>query len=124
MVSVDERPQFRALDGTAAEPPMQPGLAARRAHDYNRHGSTILWAALEIGTGTIISDTCYPRHRHRECLRFLKNVAAASSGAELHVVLEPVDCGYLIMLRRAHLGLTPSTRNCLPSTRHSAGRRR
>ena len=83
-----------------------------------------MFPALEIGTGKITADACYPRHCHQEFLRFLKKVAAAYSGAELHIVLEPVDCGYLIMPWRAHFGLTPSTRNCLPSTRHSAGTRR
>ena len=68
--------------------PLRPGLAARRTHDYIRHGTTTLFAALEVATGKITADACYPRHRHQEFLRFLKKVAAAHPGAELHVVLD------------------------------------
>jgi hypothetical protein len=62
--------------------------AARRTHDYVRHGTTTLFAALEIATGKITADACYPRHRHQEFLRFLKKVAAAHPRADLHVVLD------------------------------------
>ena len=65
-----------------------PGLAARRTHDYKRHGTTTLFAALEVATGKITADACYPRHRHQEFLRFLKKVAAAHPGMDLHVVLD------------------------------------
>ena len=50
---------------------MQPGLPERRTHDYRRHGTTTLFAALEIATGKVTAAT-RPRHRHREFLRFLK----------------------------------------------------
>ena len=68
--------------------PLRPGLAARRTHDYKRHGTTTLFAALEIATGKITADACYPRHRHQEFLRFLKKVAAAHPAVDLHVVLD------------------------------------
>jgi transposase len=88
VVSVDEKSQVQALDRTAPMLPLRPGLAARRTHDYVRHGTTTLFAALEIATGKITADACYPRHRHQEFLRFLKKVAAAHPGADLHVVLD------------------------------------
>jgi transposase len=88
VVSVDEKSQIQALDRTAPMLPLRPGLAARRTYDYKRHGTTTLFAALEIATGKITADACYPRHRHQEFLRFLKKVAAAHPGMELHVVLD------------------------------------
>ena len=83
VVSVDEKSQVQALDRTAPMLPLRPGLAARRTHDYKRHGTTTLFAALEIATGKITADACYPRHRHQEFLRFLKKVAAAHPAAGL-----------------------------------------
>ena len=88
VVSVDEKSQVQALDRTAPMLPLRPGLAARRTHDYVRHGTTTLFAALEIATGKVTADACYPRHRHQEFLRFMKKVAAAHPGADLHVVLD------------------------------------
>jgi hypothetical protein len=70
--------QIQALDRTAPMLPLRPGLAARRTHDYKRHGTTTLFAALEIATGKITADACYPRHRHQEFLRFLKKAAAVT----------------------------------------------
>jgi len=88
VVSVDEKSQIQALDRTAPMLPLRPGLAACRTHDYARHGTTTLFAALEVATGKITADACYPRHRHQEFLRFLKKVAAAHPGTDLHVVLD------------------------------------
>jgi transposase len=88
VVSVDEKSQIQALDRTAPMLPLAPGLAARRTHDYKRHGTTTLFAALEVATGKITADACYPRHRHQEFLAFLKKVAAAHPGVQLHVVLD------------------------------------
>src|ERR1039458_2500931 len=88
VVSIDEKSQVQALDRTAPMLPLRPGLAARRTHDYKRHGTTTLFAALEIATGKITADACYPRHRHQEFLRFLKKAAAAHPGSDLHVVLD------------------------------------
>jgi transposase len=88
VVSVDEKSQIQALDRTAPMLPLRPGLAARRTHDYKRNGTTTLFAALEVATGKITADACYPRHRHQEFLRFLKKAAAAHPGTDLHVVLD------------------------------------
>ena len=88
VVSIDEKSQIQALDRTAPMLPLRPGLAERRTHDYRRNGTTTLFAALEVATGKITADACYPRHRHQEFLRFLKKVSAAHPGTDLHVVLD------------------------------------
>jgi transposase len=87
VVCVDEKPQIQALERTRPVLPMRPGIPERHTHDYIRHGTTALFAALEVATGTV-TDACYPRHRHGEFLRFLKKVAAAYPGEQLHVVCD------------------------------------
>ena len=66
---------------------MQPGHAEQRTHDYVRHGTTTLFAALEIATGKV-TGLCQQRHRHQEFLAFLKHVARAYPGQELHLVMD------------------------------------
>ncbi len=66
--------------------PLRPGLPARQSYDYKRNGTTTLFAALEVATGKITADACYPRHRHQEFLRFLKKAAAAHPAVDLHIV--------------------------------------
>src|SRR5205823_1772999 len=87
VLCVDEKSQIQALDRTAPMLPMQPGLPARRTHDYKRHGTSTLFAALEIATGQVTA-ACKPRHRHQEFLAFLKQVARAYPEAELHLVMD------------------------------------
>nr|WP_240322849.1 IS630 family transposase [Austwickia chelonae] len=87
VLCVDEKSQIQALDRTAPMLPMQPGLPARRTHDYKRHGTTTLFAALEIATGKV-TGACKPRHRHTEFLAFLKQVARAYPERELHLVMD------------------------------------
>jgi len=77
---VDEKSQIQALDRTAPILPLQPGLAERRSHDYVRHGTSTLFAALEIATGQVIA-ACKRRHRHQEFLAFLKQVTRAYRSA-------------------------------------------
>jgi transposase len=87
VLCIDEKSQIQALDRTAPILPMQPGLPERRTHDYVRHGTTTLFAALEIATGKVTA-TCQPRHRHQEFLRFLKQVARAYPDEQLHLVMD------------------------------------
>jgi transposase len=88
VVSIDEKSQVQALDRTQPMLPLRPGLPARQTYDYKRNGTTTLFAALEVATGKITADACYPRHRHQEFLRFLKKAAAASPSVDLHVVCD------------------------------------
>jgi transposase len=87
VLSAGEKSQIQALDRTAPILPMRPGLPEKATHDYVRHGTTTLFAALEIATGKV-TDACYPRHRHEEFLRFLRHVAKACPRAELHIVAD------------------------------------
>ena len=87
VLCVDEKSQIQALDRTQPMLPMQPGLAQRRTHDYVRHGTATLFAALEVATGKVTA-TCLPRHRHQEFLRFLRHVARAYPGQQLHLVMD------------------------------------
>ena len=62
VLCVDEKPQIRALERSQPVLPMRPGLAERRTHDYRRHGTTSLFAALGVATGEVLGR-CFPRHR-------------------------------------------------------------
>jgi transposase len=88
VVCVDEKSQIQALDRTAPLLPMRFSQAERRTHDYLRHGTTTLFAALEVATGRITADACYDRHRNGEFLAFLKQVAKAHPRVPLHVVVD------------------------------------
>src|SRR5215213_8764515 len=95
VLCVDEKSQIQALDRTQKMLPMQPGLPERRSHDYVRHGTSTLFAALEVATGKVTA-ACKPRHRHQEFLAFLKQVARAypenldehGRPIELHLIMD------------------------------------
>ena len=87
VLCVDEKSQIQALDRTAPVLPIRPGVPEKQTHDYVRHGTTTLFAALEVATGKI-TDACYPRHRNEEFLRFLKQVAKAYPRKKLHIVCD------------------------------------
>ena len=92
VLCVDEKSQVQALDRTQPLLPMQPGQAERRTHDYVRHGTTSLFAALDIKTGVVIGE-CHRRHRHQEFIKFLNTVdevvkATEPEGAEVHIVMD------------------------------------
>jgi transposase len=87
VLCVDEKSQVQALDRTAPILPLRPGLPEKATHDYIRHGTTTLFAALEVATGKV-TDACYPRHRHEEFLRFLRRIAKAYPRVELHIVVD------------------------------------
>jgi transposase len=87
VLCVDEKSQIQALDRTAPVLPMAPHLIERRSADYVRHGTTTLFAALEIATGHV-TGALKPRHRRQEFLAFLRQVARAYPGRELHLVMD------------------------------------
>jgi transposase len=87
VLCVDEKSQIQALDRTAPILPMRPGLPEKATHDYKRNGTTTLFAALEVATGTV-TDACYDRHGKAEFLHFMTKVARAYPDRELHVVVD------------------------------------
>ena len=115
VLCVDEKSQIQALDRTAPMLPMQPGLPERRTHDYVRHGTSTLFAALEIATGKV-TGACKPRHRHQEFLAFLKQVARAYPERELHLVMDNYAAHKRVEIRtwleqnpRIHAHFTPTS---------------
>jgi transposase/transposase-like protein len=87
VLCVDEKSQIQALNRTQPILPVRPGLPEKATHDYKRNGTTTLFAALEIATGTV-TDRCYDRHGKAEFLDFLKRVARAYPRRRLHIVLD------------------------------------
>jgi transposase len=88
VLGVDEKSQFQALDRTQPLLPMRPGQAERRTHDYTRHGTTSLFAALDIATGAVIGR-CYPKHRSSEFRRFLDQAEApVPADLDIHLVMD------------------------------------
>src|SRR5512133_1572382 len=88
VLSVDEKSQIQALDRTQPGLPLKPGKAGTWTHDYMRHGTTTLFAALNILDGRVIGR-CMARHRHQEFIRFLTAIArAVPAGKVSHVVLD------------------------------------
>jgi transposase len=86
--SFDEKSQIQALDRTQPGLPMKKGRCETMTHDYKRHGTTTLFAALNIATGEVIGKT-YRKHRHQEVLRFLREVEkAVPKEQEIHIVLD------------------------------------
>jgi transposase len=115
VLSIDEKSQIQALDRTAPILPMRPGLPEKATHDYVRHGTTTLFAALEVATGKV-TDACYPRHRHTEFLHFLKQVAKAYPRVRLHIVCDnyathkhPSVQAWLAKNRRITMHFTPTS---------------
>lgn len=90
VLCVDEKSQVQALDRTQPLLPLMPGQAERGTHDYVRHGTTSLFAALEVATGRIIGK-CHTRHRHQEFLKFLELIDASvpkEPGCTIHLVMD------------------------------------
>jgi transposase len=88
VLSVDEKPQIQALDRTRPGLPVRPGRCATMTHDYERNGTTTLFAALDVLDGTVLGR-CMQRHRHQEFLRFLNAVeAAVPAGRLVHCILD------------------------------------
>src|SRR5215207_8262691 len=115
VLCVDEKSQVQALDRTAPILPLRPGIPEKQTHDYVRHGTTTLFAALEVATGRVV-DACYPRHRHEEFLKFLRQVAKAYPRKQLHIVCDnyathkhPDVNRWLARNRRVTLHFTPTS---------------
>ncbi len=115
VLCVDEKSQIQALNRTQKVLPMQPGHAEQRTHDYVRHGTTTLFAALEIATGKV-TGLCKNRHRHQEFLAFLKHVARAYPDQELHLVMDNYATHKRVEVRdwladnpRIHIHFTPTS---------------
>jgi transposase len=114
VLCVDEKSQIQALERTAPILPMAPHLIERRSFDYRRHGTTTLFAALEIATGKVTAR-CQDRHRHQEFVTFLRQVARAYPRVELHLVLDnyaahkhPAVKDWLEANPRVHVHFTPT----------------
>jgi transposase len=120
VLCVDEKSQIQALDRSQPMLPMRPGQTARRSHDYKRHGTTSLFAALDIATGAVIGK-CYARHRAREFRKFLDEIEAAVPGdLDVHLVMDnyathktPLIRNWLAKRPRWHVHLTPTSASWL-----------
>jgi transposase len=116
VLCVDEKSQIQALDRTQPLLPMRPGQAERRSHDYTRHGTLSLFAALETATGKIIGR-CFARHRAREFRAFLNTVEAnVPDDLNVHVVMDNVSSHKTQAIRnwfakrsRWHVHYTPTS---------------
>lgn len=87
VLCVDEKSQIQALDRTAPMLPMRIGDAEKHTHDYKRHGTTTLFAALEVATGTV-TGAVKPKHRRSEFLSFLRQIDRAYPEQDLHLVMD------------------------------------
>jgi transposase len=116
VLCVDEKSQVQALDRTQPMLPLRPGQAERRTHDYVRHGTTSLFAALDVKAGTVIGR-CFPRHRASEFRKFLDEVdAQVPPDLDIHLVLDNAGTHKTKLIRdwlakrpRYHVHFTPTS---------------
>ena len=116
VLCVDEKSQIQALDRSQPLLPMRPGQIAKRTHDYKRHGTTSLFAALDIATGHVIGK-CYPRHRAREFRKFLDEIEAnVPADLDVHLVMDnyathktQIIRDWLVKRPRWHVHYTPTS---------------
>lgn len=116
VLSVDEKSQIQALDRTQPGLPLKKGRAGTMTHDYKRNGTTTLFAALDIATGTVIGE-CLPRHRAKEFLAFLKKIDRATPAElDLHLIVDnyathktPAVQRWLARHKRFTLHFTPTS---------------
>jgi len=115
VLSVDEKSQMQALDRTQPILLLRPGLPARQTHDYTRHGTTTLFAALNALEGHVI-EACQPRHTHAEFLAFLDKIDRQTSRRrDLHLILDnysthkhPTVKAWMVEHPRFHFHFTPT----------------
>jgi transposase len=120
VLCVDEKSQVQALERTQPLLPMGPGQPQRKTHDYIRHGTTSLFAALDIATGKVIGQ-CRPRHRHQEFLSFLRKIDSGVPAAlDIHLVMDnsaihktPKVAAWFTKRPRYHLHFTPTSASWL-----------
>jgi len=120
VLCVDEKSQIQALDRTQPLLPLRPGIPARQTHDYQRHGTTTLFAALNVLDGTVIGS-CQPRHRHGEFLKFLERIERSTPRRrEIHLILDnygththPNVQQWFTEHPRYHLHFTPTSASWL-----------
>jgi transposase len=120
VLCVDEKSQVQALNRIQPILPLAPGVPARQSHDYERHGVTSLFAALDVASGVTISS-CYRRHRHQEFLRFLNDIDAnLPGGFEVHLVMDNYGTHKVDKVRtwlarhpRYHVHFTPTSASWL-----------
>jgi transposase len=120
VLCLDEKSSVQALDRTQPSLPMTKGRAATMTHDYKRHGTSTLFAALDVLTGTVIGD-CMPRHRHTEFLKFLRKIdREVPKGLDVHLICDnysthkhPSVTAWLAKHRRFHLHFTPTSSSWL-----------
>jgi transposase len=120
VLCVDEKSQIQALDRTQPCLPMRPGQVERRSHDYTRHGTLSLFAALDAATGKIIGR-CFKRHRAREFLTFLREIEAnVPSDLDIHIVMDNYAThktrairNFFLKRPRWHIHFTPTAASWL-----------
>ena len=120
VLSVDEKSQIQALDRTQPGLPMKKGRCGTMTHDYKRHGTTTLFAALDVLEGRVIGQ-CMARHRHQEFIRFLNKINRETpAGRELHLIVDnyathkhPAVKSWLKRHPRFHLHFTPTSSSWL-----------
>lgn len=116
VLCVDEKSQIQALDRTQPLLPMRPGQAERRSHDYKRHGTTSLFAALDVKTGAVIGE-CHRRHRSAEFRKFLDTVEeSVPASLEVHLIMDNYGTHKTATIRawlakrpRFHVHFTPTS---------------
>ena len=116
MFSVDEKSQIQALDRTQPGLPLKPGKAGTMTHDYKRHGTTTLFAALNVHEGTVIGE-CLPKHRNDEFLAFLKRLNRETDKAvDVHLIVDnyathkhPNVKAWVAKHPRFHMHFTPTS---------------
>jgi transposase len=120
VLSLDEKSQIQALDRTQPGLPLKPGRGQTMTHDYKRHGTTTLFAALNIADGQVIG-TCMDKHRHQEWLKFLRLVDRTTpAGKQLHLIADnyathkhPNVQHWLGRHKRFHMHFTPTSASWL-----------
>lgn len=120
VLCMDEKSSIQALDRTQPSLPMKKGRAGTMTHDYKRHGTTTLFAALEVATGKVLGQ-CLPKHRHDEFLRFLTTIESnVPAGLQVHLILDNYSTHkhenvrkWLAQHPRFHLHFTPTSSSWL-----------